>query len=96
MGSPQQPTNRALQQLITRGFEDVKEVQQALRADIDSLLDWRKGTEIAKNAVAEYKKSEELSKESRQKRELLKQAGVVLGLVITVLYVYLSTKGIHP
>lgn len=96
MGSAQQPSNRALQQLITKGFADVKDVQQQQQADINQLLDWKKGTEIAKNAVAEYKRDEEQSKESRQKRELLKQGGIVLGLVTTVIYVYLSTKGIHP
>lgn len=96
MGSAPQPTNRALQQLITKGFAEVKDVQREQQADIATLLDWKKGTEIAKNAVAEYKRGEEQLKEARQRRELFKQAGIVLGLITTVIYVYLSTKGMHP
>lgn len=92
----QQPSNRQLKDLIVKGLDEIREAQRQQRSDIDELQEWKKGTEIAKQAVAEYKRAEATEKEAKQRRELLKQAGIVLALITTVIYVYLSTKGIHP
>lgn len=60
------------------------------------LEEWKRGLDIAKQAVDEYKKDEQSRRESNQRREVLKQVGIILALVAAVLYVYLEAHGIHP
>lgn len=52
--------------------------------------------EIGKKAIEEYKKEEQSERDAKQRREIMKQVGYVLGLVGLVLYVYLTSKGVHP
>lgn len=92
MTDPIKPTNRD----ILKAIREVKDMQIAQGKDIDGLLDWKKGLDIAKSAVEEYKRAEEKTREARQKREIWKQVGIVLGLISAVLYVYLETRGVHP
>lgn len=87
-----QPTNRDL----LKEIREVKAMQASQHQDIQTLKDWRRDLTIAKTAVDEYKSQERVDRQNRQKREVWKQAGIVLGLIATALYVYLQTKGIHP
>lgn len=89
-------TNTQLLQEIHKELKGIKTVQTAQAKDLEDLKNWRLGIEIGKSAVEEYKQQEQADKDARQRREVLKQAGYVLGLVGLVLYVYLSSKGVHP
>lgn len=63
---------------------------------IGVLENWKEKIEIGKAAVDEYKKEEKTNRDSNQRREIFKQAGVVLALIAAVLYVYLEAHGVHP
>lgn len=61
-----------------------------------ALEEWKRGLDIAKQAVTEYKNDEQQRRDANQKREVIKQVGIVLALIAAVLYVYLEAHGIHP
>lgn len=63
---------------------------------VTTLEEWKRGLDIAKQAVDEYKKDETANRTAQQKRELLKQAGIVLALIAGVLYIFLESHGIKP
>lgn len=92
MAQKQTPTNSDL----LREIREVRDMQISQGQHIDTLLRWKEAQDIAKSAVDEYKRQEQSDRFDRQKKEILKQVGIVLGLVATVLYVYLQTKGIKP
>ncbi len=63
--------------------------------------DWRRETEIAKKAVAEYQSQQDVkrraaleAKKSKEWVDLLKQGSVVLGIIIAILYAYAASRGI--
>jgi len=64
-------------------------------------MDWRRGIDIGKAAVDEYKaqlvQDEQrrlLNKEAKTKTEMFKQVAIVLGYVGIALSLYLSAKGL--
>lgn len=71
-------------------------MQRTQGGDIQTLKDWKQSLDIGQAAVSEYKRQEQQTSEARKRRELLKQAGIIFGLIITVLYVYIESHGVHP
>jgi hypothetical protein len=70
---------------------------------INALESWKIAEDAARKAVSDYRSNESarerdknLNSESYAKREVLKQTGYILGLLSLALYVYLSTRGVHP
>lgn len=88
-------TNREMLEEIKREIKGVKSMQNVQATDITELKTWRKNMEIAKQAVAEYKQTEQAAKDAKQRREIMKQIGYVLGLIGLVLYIYLQSHGVH-
>lgn len=90
--TPKKPTN-----------SDIYRKLDSMDLRLTSLESWKIAEDAAKKAVTDYQTREDarrrdnsLTKESLAKREVLKQVGYILGLLGLALYVYLSTKGIHP
>lgn len=86
------PTNGDLYRLLTD-----------MNARLTTIEQWKIAKDAAAAAVKEYQDREAIkhrdgviTRESVTKREVYKQLGYILGLVSLALYVYLSTKGVHP
>ena len=82
---------------------DVKEVVKEHGTDIKALKDWKTSEDAYRAAVAQVKKDEDANSSSalrneelKRRTEMIKQAGIVLGLVAAILYAYATTHGIHP
>lgn len=71
---------------------DILKEVRSMNNRIAALEQWKQGTEIARAAVEEYKKEEQSIRDSRQRREIMKQVGVVLSLMAAILYVYLESR----
>jgi hypothetical protein len=83
-------------------FDLLTEIR-SMNTRIAALESWKIAEDAAKKAVADYVQKEETQRmanlevhKSREWIALLKQAGVVLGIVISILYAYAATKGIRP
>lgn len=74
---------------------DIYKKLEAMDARISVLENKELAREIASNAVKEYKKDEQTEKDAKRRREIMKQVSYVLGLVILVIYVWLSSRGVH-
>lgn len=92
-----EPTNTTL----LKEIKGVRDEQQVMRNDVNILLDWKRGIEIGKAAVDEYKAQQDndeqrqlQGKESRSRAEILKQVAYVVGLIGVVLYAWASSKGL--
>lgn len=88
--SDKQPTNKEI-------MKEVKGVGERLLI----LEDWKRNEDAYRAALAQVKADEKESKgEARaddmaqQWKGILKQAGIVLGLIAAILYAYAATKGI--
>lgn len=89
MATQKQPTN-----------SDIIAKIDTMNTRVTSLEDWRRGEEIARKAVDEYKRKEQedriaKAQLSRDKEwtEVGKKALVVLGVVLLILYAYANSKG---
>jgi len=94
MNTPQKrnPSNGDLYKLLTN-----------MDARISTLETWKIAKDAANEAVKQYQNSEAKkysdniqNRERKQRYEVYKQVGYILGLVSVALYVYLSTRGAHP
>lgn len=94
----QQPTNSDLMKEI----REVKSMQTSQGDRISTLELWKVSEDAYRAALARVKDEEEDNKfrklrdgELSKRSEVLKQVGIILGLITAILYAYLSTKGIR-
>lgn len=82
------------------------EILNAIKGVSDRVIvleDWKRNEDAYRAALAKVKSEEQEAKVSSQaddfakrRTEIMKQVGIVLGLVAAILYAYAATKGIHP
>lgn len=70
---------------------------------VRTLENWKLQEDAYRAALARVKDEEAKERsnklttdEAKKRTELMKQAGIVLGLIIAILYAYMATKGIQP
>ena len=87
---------RNLNDQVGRVFSTQKEQQ----ADIDVLKEWKRSSEVAKEAVAEYKRQEQQDKMQQTKtaayngvKDLMPYIVMVLTAVAALIYVHASAGG---
>lgn len=74
-----------------------------MNSRIGALEQWKIAEDAARAAVKEYREGEEKSRinslkhrEAKAWMDILKQVGIILGIVTAILYAYASTRGINP
>jgi hypothetical protein len=80
--------------------EGVIATKAAQGADVSMLKDWKRSTEVAKEAVAEYKRQELQDKSQRSRDTAYNSIKDVMPYVIALLvaiaaYIYVHTSGSH-
>lgn len=70
---------------------------------VTDLENWKLQEDAYRAALARIKDEEASDKmnnlktdEAKRRTEIMKQLGIVLGLIIAILYAYMATKGIKP
>jgi hypothetical protein len=93
------PTNQPKNPTIRDVFQKLNNMD----VRIGALENWKIAEDAAKKAVFDYRQEEAnkasnsiKNKERRERYEVYKQLGYILGLIGVALYVYLSTRGVHP
>lgn len=78
---------------------DLLKELSGMNTRITALEVWKISEDAARKAIFDYKQGERSSLKDTETSEWIKvakQAGIVLGIVIAILYAYASTKGLHP
>lgn len=80
------------------------DIIKEVRTISDRLLiieDWKRNEDAYRAALAKVKSEESSAKKeardddaAKRRTEIMKQVGIVLGLVVAILYAYAATKGI--
>lgn len=90
--SDQEPTNT----------EILNEIR-GISARLLIIEDWKRNEDAYRAALAKVKSEEQQQKAdsrsddfAKRRTEIMKQVGIVLGLIAAILYAYAATKGIHP
>lgn len=85
-----QPTNAEILQEV-----------QAMSGRLLVIEDWKRSEDAYRAALAQVKAEEKESKTTSQnddfmkrRTEIMKQVGIVLGLIAAILYAYASTRGV--
>lgn len=91
------PTNADL----LKEIRAIRGEQNKMRSDLDVVIEWKRGLEIGKAAVDEYKRQQSdeqrqklESRAARSKTEVLKQLGYILALGGAILYAFAASRGI--
>lgn len=86
---------------ILRAVKEVKDMQTSQAKDINILMNWKIAEDAYRAALAKVKSEDEQSKytglrdnELKKRTELIKQIGIVVGLIVAILYAYAVTHGI--
>lgn len=92
MPNGQQPTNADI----------LKEIRD-MSARVLILESWKTNEDAYRAALAQIKLDQENDRftglrdgELKRRTEVMKQIGIILGLIVVILYAYTSTHGIHP
>lgn len=82
------------------------EIIQSIKGVSDRVIileDWKRNEDAYRAALAKVKDEEQQSRTTgeadafaKRRTEIMKQVGIVLGLLAAILYAYAATKGIHP
>lgn len=82
---------------------DILKAVSDMSGRIQALENWKLQEDAYRAALARVKDEEAKERsnklttdEAKKRTELMKQAGIVLGLIIAILYAYMATKGIQP
>lgn len=80
------------------------DIIKEVRSISDRLLileDWKRNEDAYRAALAKVKSEEKETKSeaaaseyAKRRTEIMKQVGIVLGLIVAILYAYAATKGI--
>lgn len=99
MAPRKQPTNADL----LKEFKVIKDMQIAQAKDINILMQAKVAEDAYRAALKQVKDDEETAKytnlrdgELKKRTEILKQIGIIAGIIIAILYAYASTHGIKP
>jgi hypothetical protein len=86
---------------ILKAVKQLKDMQVAQAKDIGILMNWKIAEDAYRAALAKVKSDDEQSKyqglrdnELKKRTELIKQAGIVVALIIAILYAYATTHGV--
>lgn len=81
---------------------DILRKLEGMDTRITALESWKIAEDAAKKAIADYRKSEKAQEaektmltESELRVKILKQIGIVLGILTTIAYAYAASRGIH-
>lgn len=95
--SNKEPTNSDL----LKEIKGVKDMQMSQAKDISHLMNWKLQEDAYKAALKQVKHEEDQAKiagmrdgDFKRRTEIMKQAGIVLALIIAILYAYAATHGI--
>lgn len=96
MTTKKEPSNSEL-------IKEVRDMYTGLDGRVVHLENWKRNEDAYRAALSQVKNEELQDKtqtradaDSRRRTEILKQIGIVLGLIIAILYAYMATKGIKP
>jgi hypothetical protein len=85
---------------VNTKVDGVITTQTGQRGDIDVLLEWKRSAEVAKEAVAEYKRQEQQDKMTQTRnaaysgiKDLMPYIIAVLSAIAALIYVHASSGG---